>query len=397
MDSPNTHDATYVAESNTTQIVAVVTLFHIIALVITGLRLYVRGWIVYAPGWDDLMIFCSALCAIGGWSIFIIQSRHGLGHHQDTIPAADLRIMSQAGLYQSIFSAGWALTFLKISIAIALLRLGSTRKWYIYSLWGTIVLNVLNAISGTFVFTLFCRPMAGYWDKSINAKCASVNVLVIGGLVNTAINIFTDVLLATVPIPVIWSLNLELRKRLSIISIFSLGYAAVTMGIIKSVHQITYSSKNDNTFKQSIQFWGFLQLQVGIIAACAPSLGPLFFRARGMSTARNYTNSGSRRNNTGNNNGLVTIGGTNESRSKRGRGSIELTDHIPVDQKSSELSLAMTKGENKSAVTSSSFYRHSDTESGSEERILPSQTPPKPRDNLGGILRTREIIVQQSD
>ncbi len=74
---------------------------------------------------------------MGGWIIFIIQAQHGLGKHQDTISAADNLIFTQAGFYQSIISATWALGFLKISIAFNLLRL-STHKWYTWSLWATI-------------------------------------------------------------------------------------------------------------------------------------------------------------------------------------------------------------------------------------------------------------------
>ncbi len=46
-------------------------------------------------------------------------------------------IFTQAGFYQSIISATWALGFLKISIAFNLLRL-STHKWFRWSLWATI-------------------------------------------------------------------------------------------------------------------------------------------------------------------------------------------------------------------------------------------------------------------
>lgn len=39
-----------------------------------------------------------------------------------------------------------------------------------------------------------------------------------------AFNIFTDVVLATLPIPIIWNLQMKRRVRLSVIVILSLGY-----------------------------------------------------------------------------------------------------------------------------------------------------------------------------
>ena len=46
-------------------------------------------------------------------------------------------VFQQAGFYQSIISATWALGFLKISIGFNLLRLSSSR-WYSLCLWATI-------------------------------------------------------------------------------------------------------------------------------------------------------------------------------------------------------------------------------------------------------------------
>ena len=77
------------------------------------------------------------LCAIGGWSVFIIQAYHGLGKHQETISQEDMMVFQHAGFWQSIISATWALGFLKVSIGFNLLRL-SSGGWYRWSLWATI-------------------------------------------------------------------------------------------------------------------------------------------------------------------------------------------------------------------------------------------------------------------
>ncbi|KAI1850769.1 hypothetical protein JX265_004480 [Neoarthrinium moseri] len=385
MNLPRAPDPAYAAESNTTWIVTVVTIFHVIALSCVALRVYARAFVIKKPGWDDLMMVLCTLCTIGGWSVFIIQSYHGLGRHQDTISPPDLIIYSQAGLWQSIISAAWALTFLKISIALNLLRIGSNSRWYIWSLWATIILNVMNCISGTFTFLLYCRPLPRYWDKSIPGSCAPIIVMITGGLVNTAVNIFTDIVLATLPVPVIWSLNLNRRKRLSVIGILSLGWVAVTFGIVKSVHQIAYGSVTDKSFKQSVQFWGFLQLQVGIMAACAPSLRPLFGRFLKLSTndKLNQYNSQSRQYNAG----LVTIGGTNDQRRKSIRPQ-------SAEDNQSDISLTIMKG-GTTVNVGETFYRHSDTGSGSEERILP-HTARGAEYSSGGVLQMEKTTNPQA-
>lgn len=48
------------------------------------------------------------------------------------------------------------------------------------------------------------------------------------------------------------------------------------MGAMKSYYQVTYTPSMDYiTFADDIMLWAFLQLNTGMIAACAPSLKPL--------------------------------------------------------------------------------------------------------------------------
>ncbi|GKT88584.1 integral membrane protein [Colletotrichum tofieldiae] len=131
-------DPEWAAESNTARILAVVTIFHVLALLFVGLRMYARVFVVKAQGWDDLMIVLSALCASGGWIIFVIQANYGLGKHYKTIAEYDYMMFQKVGFWQSIISAGLAFMWLKISIALNLLRLSKNmtrRKWYKWALW----------------------------------------------------------------------------------------------------------------------------------------------------------------------------------------------------------------------------------------------------------------------
>ncbi|KAI4920489.1 hypothetical protein J4E85_009256 [Alternaria conjuncta] len=86
---------------------------------------------------------------------------------------------------------------------------------------------------------------------------------------------FTDICFATIPIPIIMGLQMKQKTRMYLIFVLSLGYTAVAMGIVKAVVQNTKRGDPDQSFTNDIQFWGFLQVNVGIIAACAPSLKPL--------------------------------------------------------------------------------------------------------------------------
>lgn len=77
---------------------------------------------------------------------------------------------------------------------------------------------------GMMTFLLYCFPMEGYWNPSLKPKCYSLALFVKFALVNTGFNIFTDVLFATFPIPIILSLKMKRKLKIYLIGILSLGY-----------------------------------------------------------------------------------------------------------------------------------------------------------------------------
>lgn len=106
---------------------------------------------------------------------------------------------------------------------------------------------------GAMTFFLHCKPMQASWDHSIaGSTCYSIKLFIKFGLINTGtclfvlplkisdemhrvanlsrfpakgFNVFTDILFATLPIPIIWNLQVKHRVRLYLIGVLSLGYA----------------------------------------------------------------------------------------------------------------------------------------------------------------------------
>ncbi|KAI6753957.1 hypothetical protein HG530_013133 [Fusarium avenaceum] len=75
------------------------------------------------------------------------------------------------------------------------------------------------------------------------------------------------------------------------------AWMAAAIGVVKAVSQMKYNPTGDTTYLYDIQFWGLLQLNVGTIAACAPSLRPLvknILRLKSLPPVYGYTNSGQR-------------------------------------------------------------------------------------------------------
>ncbi|RMZ67700.1 integral membrane [Pyrenophora seminiperda CCB06] len=304
-------DPNWVAESNLPRILAITGVFNILALISVGLRLYARIGLLRTPGRDDCMMVLAVLGALVGWICFILQGYHGLGRHSVAISKADMQVLSKLGFWQSIVSAIGALGCLKISIAFFLLRLNNS-KWYSRTLWGLIGMVALTSlrlsrcsqslhvvgnlalnlhtgfvafytVGAWLTFFFRCKVFSGNWDFRYTDTCYSLKYVMQLGLANAAFNIFTDICFATLPVSIIWSLQMSQCTRISLMVVLSLGYLAVAMGVVKIAYLVTIPKDHDAIFNQYVQFWGFLQLNVGIIAASIPTLKPLLRKATGTS------------------------------------------------------------------------------------------------------------------
>ncbi|EUC29315.1 hypothetical protein COCCADRAFT_106862 [Bipolaris zeicola 26-R-13] len=247
-------DPKWAAENNLPRLLALTGVFHIAALISVGLRIFVRVGLLRSLGKDDIAIVLAALAALGGWICFILQGNHGFGRHAKTVSKEDMQEFSHIGFFGSIISAIGALGLLKISIALFLLRLKNNNmwKWYSRCLWALIALVTIYTIGAWLTFFLYCKPMEAMWTRQ--GVCYSQKMFVAFALTNTALNIFTDVCFATLPIPIIWSLQMSRTTRINLIGVLSLGYIAVALGIVKANYQV--KPDTDRTFNQHLNVYG---------------------------------------------------------------------------------------------------------------------------------------------
>lgn len=291
MDGPLT-DPEYAKESNAARIIGVVTFFHSVALTVVASRIYVRTWLVRSFGVDDAIIVIAVLLAMVSWICLILQLPYGLGHHGLTIPVDRRTKFEQISFWKTVISDGFAMGLLRISMALSLLRLNKDTKWYRWSLFaviGFVVLYTIQAVAWLFVY---CNPYSGWWEfqwlNPFDPRCYDFNLFLNLTYWNIACNVFTDICLGTLPIPIIWNLQMKLRLRLYVIGILNLGYFSVICGICKAVFMLTTGGDPDNTFDYWVHFWQNLQLNIGIIAASASFLKPLVGRILKINSTIGY-------------------------------------------------------------------------------------------------------------
>jgi hypothetical protein len=72
--------------------------------------------------------------------------------------------------------------------------------------------------------------VAAYWIFPANGKCINEGKLT---LACGVINCFLDLLITTLPIPIVMMLKMRLRQRIGVIILLSLGFVVTIAGIIR--------------------------------------------------------------------------------------------------------------------------------------------------------------------
>ncbi|CBX93386.1 predicted protein [Plenodomus lingam JN3] len=214
------------------------TLFGV-TVVIVSIRCYTRGVVLKSFGKDDWTILVSLLLATVTLICYAAQVPVGLGR-----PISVIRL-DQDGyrtllkfrmIHMTFITAG--VTVVKISVSFTLLRLAVTERhrWFLYSLI-LFLLGFLVLCAGT-----IGSPMSsGGRDTGLETPAAThrIRYCHLYEYHNAAVTIATDFLLALLPIPFIWKLSLNLRTKLFLAIVLSLGLLASFAGIMKATKSLT--------------------------------------------------------------------------------------------------------------------------------------------------------------
>lgn len=116
---------------------------------------------------------------------------------------------------------GPCIFFAKASILLLYIRLFGLIRWIRYLVWiGMISLFFVTWITVP-LFLVYCTPRPGArWEPAIFSRCQKVAVL---GILQGTFHVLFDVFIIALPVPVIWNLNLEFRKKLGLLAVFMTG------------------------------------------------------------------------------------------------------------------------------------------------------------------------------
>ncbi|PYH43759.1 oxidoreductase [Aspergillus saccharolyticus JOP 1030-1] len=265
---------TEAVSSHAPTILAVVGSLTGLSTLIVLLRCYVRGLVLRKFNAEEYNVIGAWLCAVGVLVCFVIETQHGVGRYSKDISGEDVMYLAKVVWFHSIIVMV-GLSLVKISLAVFLRRFAQSmlRKVLI----GSIVFLVAFTISCGLTLILECIPVAAAWDYSLraNARCFDTDTFTAIGLWNSITNLVTDIIFATLPVPMFIKIQVNRRTKASLIGVLSLGYLACVAGIIKIIAQVKVLHETNMYRNDTFMVWNCVELNVAILGACLPSLKPL--------------------------------------------------------------------------------------------------------------------------
>lgn len=267
------------------EIFAASILLPLLGIVFVLLRFYARVLQKQSTGIDDWLMLL-ALALVMGMGVTLIIGVHGKAIAYPTPYDGDLTLEEKMTIVNPItrlsakiqyaFATLMILSFgiIKLSITLYYRRIfvgvkGTLFDWITRTAIVIVVLWTIACLLGTL---LSCGThFYANWGSYCGAMTDITNAFVVSDLI-------TDIMILCLPLPVIWNLQMAMRRKLIVIGILATGAVSIVASIIKVI--ISFEIENEDLSSNvdadltisTILYWSLIEGGLAIIAACLPTL-----------------------------------------------------------------------------------------------------------------------------
>ncbi|MCJ1389993.1 hypothetical protein MMC18_002851 [Xylographa bjoerkii] len=257
--------------------------FMTLSLIFVSMRLFTRIVLLRGFGWDDATCLIATIFGITFAASNFMLISYGLGTDLWNIPFGGFDLIAWARwTYVQDLVYSLVMGFIKISILMLYFRLFKVVgivRWLIY---GTIVYIALYTIVGDLITIFACRPLNKLWDGLPYGMCLSTAAV---GLALASLQITADMFVLAIPVPVILGLQLPLKQKLGVMSIFGAGIFVTIASCIRLACLV--QSLNDpanaldaTTSTVSFAIWTVVEMYLAIIVSCMSTVKPFIYKVR---------------------------------------------------------------------------------------------------------------------
>jgi hypothetical protein len=250
-------------------------------------------------GLDDWSMLLTVAAGLAN-TVVIVSSTipNGLGKdlwtlRPDQITAMLKSFYIQASLYFT------ELALLKLSLLFFYVRVFPGKEVQ-RVLWGTVAFTTAWGVVFVIVAIFQCRPISYFWTKwdgLHKGTCLNINSVTSS---NAAISIALDFWSLGIPLWQLWGLKMHWKKKMGVAMMFCVGTFITIVSILRLQALVHFAASNNVSWEfYDVSMWSTIEVGVGIMCACLPTLRLLLvklFPILGGSSARSgqqYRNYGS--------------------------------------------------------------------------------------------------------
>ncbi|KAI2637323.1 hypothetical protein GGS21DRAFT_511075 [Xylaria nigripes] len=258
-------------------------------LILSTLSFVLRIWSRFSTGallwWDDYWMVWVMVVCIAGSTLDFLGLTYGSGVHKAELsPDTITNFMKNLWAFMLV----WAVAVFSVKIGILLFYWRVFKRTASFRVSAIIVTFISIAIflSNFFIYIFQCSPIEKFWKPEVEGSC--INRITFY-LVSAIINVFGDVLVLSLPLPIIWRLQTSRSKKWSLSLLFLLGAFVIVASVIRIISVTEIDPKDFNFSNVGGGLWSTVEFEVGFICANLPASRPLLFKWFGIEGSSSKT------------------------------------------------------------------------------------------------------------
>ncbi|KAI1434886.1 hypothetical protein GGR50DRAFT_361596 [Xylaria sp. CBS 124048] len=240
-----------------------------------GMRIWSRRRTRAYLGADDYTILASLAFAIVTDIILLYGCSYGYGRHAASLTPHQ-RYEAFKAFYLTQVTYKTSINLTKSSILLLYLRIFGGVKWFRWTCFCLLAL-VGSYCVAAIVTTIFqCIPVAAAFDKTIADRTCINNEHF--WFANAGFSIATDVVILTIPMPLVYALQIPRVQKIAVIFVFTLGAFVVITSCLRATTLDVQAKSHDPLYDVASTMWTIIEMSVAIVCACLPQIRPLIVK-----------------------------------------------------------------------------------------------------------------------
>ena len=170
---------------------------------------------------------------------------------------------------QTFFTLMWT----KVSICLFLMRIPRSQTWLRPLQWSVAFLLFSNTILSV-MWIMQCQPIHAVWDG--RGTCMSRHAKQSIVLTQAVISVASDFTFAGLPVVFLWRVQIDFKTKIGLWVLMCLGSITGICCLVRTVLN-NQALPLDETYDGIVNWvWRLFEVTFGIIAACIPTLRPLY-------------------------------------------------------------------------------------------------------------------------